>query len=230
MTYIIVGNNERNIKRRVITLISELWDKEVSNDILESKNPDIHIIESENLTSIGIEDVKRLQKDMIFSPYEESKQIAIIFNAEKLTTQAQNSFLKTLEESDSNTIYIFTTRNEKNLLPTVISRSIKIYTKSVKEQPNGKEALDFLRMDLVEAFSYIESIAKERDKTLAFLKKIELALQEKLEKNIKNRDNIELIHKQISHIIITRDRVEANGNRRLLLENLFLDLTREFGS
>ncbi len=230
MTYIIVGNNERNIKESILSLLESAWKREIEENIFDISNPDLHILEGTNLTSIGIDDVKNLQKDMIFSPFQELKQIAVIFDAEKLTVQAQNSFLKTLEESNENSIYIFTTSNERNLLPTVLSRSLKIYTKNIREKEDKDDVLDILNMDMVEAFSYIEDVAKDREKTFIFLKKLELSFQKKLEKNIKKRDNIERIDKQISYIIKSRQAVEANGNRRLLLENLFLDLTRNFDS
>jgi DNA polymerase III delta prime subunit len=230
MTYIIVGNNEENIKGEIRKLLNTLWGKDIPEDILATQNPDLHILESTNIKSIGIEDVKNLQKDMIFSPYEELTQVAIIFDAEKLTVQAQNSFLKTLEESSPTSTYIFTISNEKNLLPTVLSRALKIYTKNEKEIVSGGGGEEILQMNMVDAFNHIEKIAKDREKTLELIKDLELFFQKKLEKNIKNRDNIQGIYLQISNIIKARQRVEANGNRRLLLENLFLDLTRNLDS
>jgi DNA polymerase III gamma/tau subunit len=138
MTYLIIGNNSESIKEEITRLISRLWNKKINKEVLEIRSADIHTITKENINSIGIEDIKRLKKEMIFTPYSESVQVALIFNADKLTEEAQNSFLKTLEESNNNTAYILTTSNEKNLLPTIISRSLKVYTKDISVQNNSE--------------------------------------------------------------------------------------------
>ena len=49
------------------------------------------------------------------------RKIGIISDADCLTTQAQNAFLKTLEEPPGNTVFILNTANPRSLLPTIIS-------------------------------------------------------------------------------------------------------------
>ncbi len=49
-------------------------------------------------------------------------RLAIIRDAEKLTTEAQNAFLKTLEEPPLDTTIILLTSDRTKLLPTIISR------------------------------------------------------------------------------------------------------------
>jgi len=163
---------------------------------------------------------------MIYSPYSELAQIAIIFDAEKLTPEAQNSFLKTLEDSTNSSIYIFTTTNEKNLLPTIISRSSKIYTKEKKSEIFDFECHNILQKPLVGAFSEIESIAKDRVNTEKFLDELQLFYQQNLEHLVEEGKHTKEIYDNIQQIVKTRKRVDANGNRRLLLENLYLVLTR----
>ena len=122
-------------------------------------------MESKNIDSIGIEDIKRLQKEMIFTPYIEPVQIALIFDAQKLTAEAQNSFLKTLEESNSSTAYFLVTENEQNILPTIISRAQKIYTKEISIKNETQNKPEILNLNLIDAFAQIEKIAKEKEKT-----------------------------------------------------------------
>jgi len=50
------------------------------------------------------------------------RKIGIIYDTDCLTQQAQNAFLKTLEEPPANTVFILNTANPKSLLPTIISR------------------------------------------------------------------------------------------------------------
>lgn len=228
MTYLIVGNKEENIKEGIKILLNKLWQRDITEDVLNGKNPDIHILSSENVKSIGIEDVKNFQREMMFTPYKELVQTAIIFNAEKLTSQAQNSFLKTLEESSDTTAYILTTSNEKNLLPTVISRCFKIYTK--EEKTEVVQGDNILELDLLQAFERIEGISKNRDDTLLSLEYLESRLQIELESKIGQGTDVKSTSEDINRVINARKKVEANGNRRLILESLYLDLTRQIAS
>jgi len=224
MTYLIIGSDSERIKEEIARLISRLWNKKINKELLETKSADIHTITTENTNSIGIGDVKRLQKEMIFTPYSESVQVALIFNADKLTEEAQNSFLKTLEESSNNTAYILTTSNEKNLLPTIISRSLKVYTKDRSVQNNSKGIPNTLTKNLIDAFKDIEKIAKDKDRTDNFLNEVELYYQALLKQNLKDKEQLKQIYDNIQCVEKTRRRINANGNKRLLLENLFLVL------
>lgn len=49
-------------------------------------------------------------------------RIAVIVGAERLTTEAQNAFLKTLEEPPIGSILILTVSDQQRLLPTIVSR------------------------------------------------------------------------------------------------------------
>jgi len=224
MTYLIVGNKEENIKEGIKILLNKLWQRDIVEDFLNGKNPDIHILSSENIKSIGIEDVKNLQREMMFTPYKEQLQVAIIFNSEKLTPQAQNSFLKTLEESSDTTAYILTTSREGNLLPTVISRCFKIYTK--EEKTEIPQSDNILELDLLRAFERIEGISKDRDDTLLLLEYLESRFQTELESKIGEGIDVKNTSENIKRVINARKKVEANGNRRLILESLYLGLTR----
>ena len=50
------------------------------------------------------------------------RKIGIINDADRLTQQAQNAFLKLLEEPPEKTVFILNTANPSSLLPTIISR------------------------------------------------------------------------------------------------------------
>ena len=225
MTYLIIGNSPENINKKILEILGKLWEKEITKDVLESQHPDIHTIESKNIKSIGIEDIKHLQKEMIFNPYIESVQIALIFDAQKLTTEAQNSFLKTLEESSNSTAYILITDSEKNLLQTIVSRSSRVYTKETNIERENQNIPEILKLDLIEAFSQIEKIAKEKDRTDNLILDLELYYQQLFKEALNQNRQTKQICDNIQEVLKTRRRLEANGNRRLLLENLFLVLT-----
>lgn len=88
-------------------------------------HPDFHIEEKDG-KSFKKEQIEDIMKNIRTLPYEEGKKIFLIKDADKITIEAQNAFLKTLEEPPEDTIIILTVENTKSLLPTIVSRSQKL--------------------------------------------------------------------------------------------------------
>lgn len=227
MTYLIVGNKKENIQSILRTLLTKLWERDINTeDIFNTNNPDIHILNGSDMGSIGIEEVKILQKEMMFSPFKEKVQIAYILDAEKLTTQAQNSLLKTLEETSESTVYILVTDNEKTLLPTVLSRCLKLYTNVNDTEEKKNTYPEILDSSLVDSFQRIENISKEKVDTERFLSDLELYFQQDFERKLIDGNGIMGVERNLKEIALAQKRVKANGNRRLILENLLLHLVK----
>ncbi|MDX9739196.1 MAG: hypothetical protein RBT33_02440 [Candidatus Dojkabacteria bacterium] len=227
MTYLIVGKEKKNINDILNPLLSKLWSREVKDsELFDSTNPDIHVVDGREVNSIGIEEIKELQKEMMYSPFKERVQVAYILDANKLTTQAQNSLLKTLEESSDSTVYILIAQIEKSLLPTVLSRCLKIYTHAATVRSETFIKPDILSMDLIEAFAKIEVISKEKSSVEELLANLEHYYQDLLERNLVEKKGIIEISLNIKQILLAQKRIKANGNKRLVLENLFLHLNR----
>lgn len=225
MTYLIIGPNTVKQEEKVLSMISTFFGKEVS-DIQSFENiPDIHILDGREQNSLGIEEVKKFQNEMVYKPFEEAVQIGLIWQSEKLTVQAQNSFLKTLEESDDNTIFLLCVNNEKNLLQTIISRSKPIYLSSLKNNSDFTRP-DILDMDLVDQFKKIEEIGKSKEDCIELVNEIEKIYKETLNICIKEGDltkakETKVFLKQIEG---ARTKLNANGNKRLVLESLVIHL------
>lgn len=98
---------------------------EECNRFEEHNNPDIVIIDEEE-KSIKTETIKEMVKSVYEKPIQSAKKIYIINDSEKMTKEAQNSLLKTLEEPPEYVIMILITENENLLLNTVKSRCTKI--------------------------------------------------------------------------------------------------------
>lgn len=222
MTYLLISKDHQTQAEYLKPFLSGILEKDIT-EIQES--PDIHILDRREENSIGIEDVKDFVKAMIYKPFGGEKQIAIIYEAEKLTPQAQNSLLKTLEESNDNTIYILCVDNEKNVLSTIYSRSKPIYiAQEYKTLSISKPKV--LDMDLVEQFNYIDTISKEKQLCLEFLIPLEEYLRTELEKEIKN-DNINssrVISERLKEIQDAREKINSNCNKKLVLEALVISL------
>jgi DNA polymerase-3 subunit delta' len=66
------------------------------------------------------------------------QRIVVIDEAHKFKGESQNTLLKTLEESSSNTVFILVTSQENKILPTIRSRSIKIKFGLVSDSETAK--------------------------------------------------------------------------------------------
>jgi len=86
-------------------------------------HPDVVIINHDaKQTSIKISDIRYMQEALSFKPYESEKKICVIRDADRMTAEAQNSLLKSLEDSSENTIIILIASNLENIFATVTSR------------------------------------------------------------------------------------------------------------
>ena len=93
----------------------------------ESHNhPDIKYI-THDKTSIIVNDIReQLNNDISIKPYSSEYKIYIIPDANKMTEQAQNALLKTIEEPPVYAIIILLTENCDSLLPTIRSRCVTL--------------------------------------------------------------------------------------------------------
>jgi DNA polymerase-3 subunit delta' len=99
----------------------------------ESRNhPDIIWITHEKI-SIGVDDIRlQVNNDIAIKPYSGQYKIYIIDEADKMTEQAQNALLKTIEEPPEYAIILLLTNNINNLLPTILSRCVTLNLKTVR--------------------------------------------------------------------------------------------------
>jgi DNA polymerase-3 subunit delta' len=88
-------------------------------------HPDFFFIEPDK-NVIRIEQVRDLQKKIIFKPMEGRRKVVIIDQAEKLNLHAANCLLKTLEEPPDDTVIILVAHTALALLPTIVSRCQRI--------------------------------------------------------------------------------------------------------
>lgn len=101
-----------------------------------ASHPDIFFIKpKEDTSSIKIEDVRAMIRDIYMKPFEARKKVYIIENAEQMKHEAANALLKTLEEPPSDSIIILLAENIKSLFHTIVSRCrvVKFFPLKLKE-------------------------------------------------------------------------------------------------
>ena len=85
-----------------------------------------HNIEIPKAISIGVAQIRELRLLLSRSMSGGKRRIVIIDEADKMNAQAQNAFLKTLEEPHADTMIILTSSNAHRLYPTILSRCQEI--------------------------------------------------------------------------------------------------------
>jgi DNA polymerase-3 subunit delta' len=84
--------------------------------------------------SIGIADVREIIPQLAYAPVEGGKRVVIFRESERMTEEAQNALLKSMEEPPPHTIFILTTHRPNALLPTVRSRSRIVHFRPLKAE------------------------------------------------------------------------------------------------
>lgn len=133
--------------------ISILGKKELKQyvDILEFRN-------KKNKKSIGVDDIREINEEISKKPFEGDKKVIIIYEGDKITVQAQNAFLKTIEEPPKGVFIFILCENSEVILDTIKSRC-QIHKLN---KLNGKEIKLFLSR------KYSELDANELETMLSF--------------------------------------------------------------
>lgn len=84
-------------------------------------HPDLVVLAGDG-GSIKIEQIRALQHEAAFAPYNGRRRVFIVEDAGRLTAQAANSLLKILEEPAPGTVFVLTATSGHALLPTIVSR------------------------------------------------------------------------------------------------------------
>ncbi len=128
--------------------------------LFSGNHPDVKWIRlktagSEDAKSIGTDRIRdEVVRDMAILPYRSSRKVYIIEQAEKMTVSAQNALLKTIEEPPSYGHIILLTESASSLLPTILSRCVRV-------------KLDPLPEDIMVKALVSNNIPKEEATTLA---------------------------------------------------------------
>lgn len=102
--------------------------------VLSGNHPDLIYVKHEKPNSIGVDDIREQINDTIMiRPYSSYYKVYIVDEAEKMTVQAQNALLKTIEEPPSYAVIILITTNQEAFLPTILSRCVQLKLKPLKD-------------------------------------------------------------------------------------------------
>jgi DNA polymerase III gamma/tau subunit len=95
---------------------------------------DNNIIEIDTAQFRGIDTVRDLRKNCQFTPLGGGVRVYIIDEVHKMTGDAQNAFLKILEDTPSHIYFILCTTDPQSLLPTIKGRCSQFQTSVLSDE------------------------------------------------------------------------------------------------
>ena len=114
---------------------------------LSYNHPDIIRVTHEKPNTISVDDIRaQVNNDVGIKPYSSPHKVYIINEAEKMTPQAQNAILKTLEEPPAYAVIVLLTSNVNSLLPTILSRCVVLNMKPVADELVKKYLMEQLQV------------------------------------------------------------------------------------
>lgn len=107
-------------------------------------NPDVMLFEYQGEKTIKVDNIRKdIERLIHLAPYENPYKVFIIDGAQRMNSNAQNAFLKTLEEPPPNSVIILITTLADLLMPTIRSRC-----QSVVFQPlENRQVKEFLERE-----------------------------------------------------------------------------------
>lgn len=129
--YLFTGPKGAGKKQMALHLAKSLFCQEREADacgaclacrrIGAGNHPDVRLLSPDG-ASIKIDQIRDLQKEMAMRAVESRHKVYIIEHVEKMTTQAANSLLKSLEEPPAGVLAVLLTEQSHAILPTILSR------------------------------------------------------------------------------------------------------------
>ena len=124
--YLLVGpqsvGKETIALRFAAGLLGGVDDDRARRLALTSTHPDLHVIEPEGVTSVGVDQAREVVSRASLTPVEAERTVFLFPDAGAMTEQAANALLKTLEEPTSRVVFLLAAESEDDFPPTVASR------------------------------------------------------------------------------------------------------------
>ncbi len=143
------GNEKLGKKKIAFKLISSIFKENIF------QHPDFNLVIPEE-KQIQINQIRDINWKLSLKPVKAPLLSVVIDQAHSMTRQAQNCFLKTLEEPKTRALLILITEYPNYLLPTIISRCqrVKFYPVEKKEINNYLKTQNF-KQEQIKEISHI---------------------------------------------------------------------------
>ena len=157
--YLLFSNSSRELVKQAKKFAGLI----AFNDESIDAHPDIKIVESDNLRTLGVEDIRTVITQDNLSPIEGRYKVVIFPPLKSLTEEASNALLKTIEEPSKTSVFLILStgnfwshsRDDSNnmILSTIKSRCRTIFVdteKDIKFNYSDEDFIDFLDFEIVD--------------------------------------------------------------------------------
>ena len=106
------------------TTCARIYAREINKEFIQLENYDyaFNIFELDAASNRKIDDIRDLLEKVKIPPQLGKYKVYIIDEVHMLTKEAENAFLKTLEEPPPHIVFILATTEKNKILPTILSR------------------------------------------------------------------------------------------------------------
>ncbi len=199
----------------------------LSNEIIRTKDDaeSVDIVKYiPSSTSFGVDDVRKIIDEVSKKPYEGDKKVLILYRCDKLTVQAQNALLKTIEEPPNGVYLILLSDSLEIILDTIKSRC-QIY----KLTPLNKEEISIYIED-----KYIDISAEDKKSALAYSAGVPGNVDKFIsDQNLKNLRNTcielfeDILKREQNFVLKYEELLSDSKNDRFELLNILLSYIRD---
>ncbi len=183
--------------------------------------------EDEKARSIKIEEVRAILHEAFLKPYEGQWKVFILQGAERLTPDASNALLKTLEEPPGQSVFLLLVENKAHLLETIQSRAfeIRLFGQGEKD-PKENTMIQILQTRGWPAF--FESLqTAPRPELKETLEALMLHLRNECAKAWETEPaGTQKYLKAIDSVYETQESLQANVGQKLALTHLEIQIRR----
>ena len=147
--------------------LANILAKFILNGDLDREYVDIINYSSEK-SSFGVDDVRDIIEEVYKKPFEKDKKVIIIHEGNKLTIQAQNALLKTIEEPQKGVYIIILCESLELILDTIKSRceiyKLKPLTKSELYEYIKIKKFNYYENEIKSAIAFSEGVPGRIDR------------------------------------------------------------------
>lgn len=207
--FIVTGGTDTTRSHMIQSMLAE-----------RSVSPCDTIIIDPDPTAIGVQTIRIAAARVAIRPMAGPGHAVIVRHAHTMTTEAQNAFLKTIEEPPGNTVIVLETDQPDALLPTILSRCHLV---RLQHPPASGEPLSanvaimeqLITVPIGKRLQLIDTIAKTKSDALLFIDGAIASLHENLATHPQ--------HATLLRALLTARRtIHGNITPKLALDRVFL--------
>jgi len=158
MTMIFYGPHPQSQLSVALELIEKMVERDhdhsMAQRVKERNHPDVMVVTTQGAEQYGMDEVKKMMEEAGLPPFECKRKWIVIADAEKLTPVHSNMLLKTIEEPLAGVHFILIVQQLDALLPTVLSRAIKIPFFPLSHEQLEKMQIDGWKVKLLQGSTH----------------------------------------------------------------------------